>query len=127
MMRFSLLLYGFYMLLRFTSWMDVLFRDRLKERDFVMTIKTSDGTRARSFTSRDGALSTRRGVPPESDFSLVWKDARSGFNYMIAMKLGALMKAVTKGSLKLEGDAAAVSWFLETFKFMMKYYGKAAG
>lgn len=124
-MKFSILLYGFYMLMRFTAWRHQSFKTRLNERDFTMTIKTRDGSRSRSFAARGGVVSSTNGVPDASDFALVWSDAGAGFRYLTAMKLGALMKAVKNGSLKLEGDAAALTWFLETFKILLGYYVKA--
>jgi len=49
-----MLLYGFYILLRFTSWKHASFRNRVKELDFSMVIRTADGKRARSYSSAGG-------------------------------------------------------------------------
>jgi hypothetical protein len=119
-MRFSLLLYGFYLLLRFTSWKYDAFRTRLEEQDFSMIIRTADGKRARRYVARAGALSSGRGVISGSDFSLVWKDAAAGYRYMSAMKPKALMRAIGDGSLSLEGDAEKVTHFLALFKLMLE-------
>jgi len=121
-MRFSLLLYGFYLLLRFTSWKHDTFKNRLGEQDFSMTIRTADGKRARHYVTRGGVLSSARGILSGSDFSLVWKDAASGYRYMSAMKPKALMRAIGDGSLSLEGDAEKVTHFLAAFKLMLECY-----
>lgn len=126
-MRFSLLLYGFYILLRYTSWRYEAFRSNLLARDFTMMIRTADGKRARHFGARSGTISSGRGVIPGSDFSLVWKDAASGYRYMSSMRPKALMRAIGDGSLSLEGDAESVTHFLATFKLMLDCYRKSGG
>jgi hypothetical protein len=123
-MKFSLILYGFYILMRITALYDTAFRSRITEKDFSLTIRTDDGSRARSYACRGGALSSRRGQAPDAEFSLIWKDAGTGFRYLSAMKPSALVKAITAGDLKLAGEASAVSRFLETFKIMMAAYRK---
>lgn len=121
-MKFTLILYGFYVLMRFTSFYDTAFRSRIAERDFSLTIRTDDGSRARSYACRGGNLSSRRGPAPDAEFSLIWKNADAGFRYLSAMRPGALVKAITAGDLTLAGEASAVSRFLETFKIMMAGY-----
>ena len=123
-MKFSLILYGFYVLLRFTALYDAVFRSHIAEKDFSLTIRTDDDTRARSYACRGGRLSSRWGRSPDSEFSLIWKDAATGFRYLSAMKPSALVKAITAGDLKLAGEASAVSHFLETFKILMAAYRK---
>ncbi|HOD14494.1 MAG TPA: hypothetical protein PK307_17675 [Spirochaetota bacterium] len=121
-MRFSLILYGFYALMRFTALHDTVFRARIAEKDFSLTIRTDDGSRARSYACRGGTVSSRRGQAPDAEFSLIWKDAATGFRYLSAMKPSALARAITGGDLKLAGEALAVSRFLETFRIMMAEY-----
>lgn len=74
-MRFSLILYGFYALMKFTATHDTVFRARIAEKDFSLTIRTDDGSRARSYACHGGTLSSRRGQTPDAEFSLIWKDA----------------------------------------------------
>jgi hypothetical protein len=121
-MKFSLILFGLYALMRFTALRDAAFRSRIAEKDFSFTIRTDDGSRARTYACRGGRLSSRRGTAPDAEFSLIWKDAATGFRYLSAMKPSALVKAITAGDLKLAGEASAVSRFLETFKLMMAVY-----
>lgn len=123
-MKFSLILYGFYVLMRFTARYDAVFRSRIAEKDFSLTIRTDDDTRSRSYACRGGRLSSRRGRLPDAEFSLIWKDAATGFRHLSAMKPSALVKAITAGDLKLAGEASAVSRFLETFKILMAAYRK---
>lgn len=123
-MKFSLILYGFYMLMRFTALYDAVFRSRITEKDFSLTIRTDDEQRARSYACRGGRLSSRSGQSPDAEFSLIWKDAAAGYRHLSAMKPSALGKAITAGDLKLAGEASAVSRFLETFRIMMAAYRK---
>lgn len=122
LMKFSILLYGFDILLRFTSWKYESFRNLVRDFDFSMVIRTADGKKARRYSSAGGKISSNKGNSPAPDFSLVWKDAGSGYRSMMKMKPGALMKAVQDGSLKLEGDAGKLTRFLATFKAMLECY-----
>jgi hypothetical protein len=124
-MKFSLILFGFYVLMRFTALWDAAFRSRVAEKDFSLTIRTDDGSRARTYYCRGGRLASRRGQSPDAEFSLIWKDAATGFRYLSAMKPSALVKAITAGDLKLAGEASAVSRFLETFKILMASYRRS--
>jgi hypothetical protein len=121
-MKFSMLLYGFDFLLRFSSWKYESFSNHINDFDFSMVIRTADGKRTRRYSSTGGKISSGKGSGPVPDFSLVWKDAASGYRSMIKMKPGALMKAVQDGTLKLEGDAGKLTRFLATFKAMLECY-----
>lgn len=121
-MRFSLLLYGFHILLRFTAWRRVSFREHLKGKDFSMLIRTADGRRARRYVFSGGEISSSKGNGTAADFSLVWKDAATGYRAMISMKPKALMHAIGDGSLKLEGDAGRVTAFLSIYKELIACY-----
>ncbi|MBP7582948.1 MAG: hypothetical protein KBA61_02865 [Spirochaetes bacterium] len=121
-MKFTLLLYGFYLLLRYTSRKHPSFAEALRERDFSMAIRTADGKRSRQYLFRGGKISSGKNILPSTDFSLVWKDAASGYRYMRAMKPKALMRAVGDGSLSLAGDAETVTHFLRIFKLMIECY-----
>jgi len=123
-MRFSLLLYGFYLLLRYTSWKHRSFRDALAGRDFSMLITTADGKRGRRYAVTGGALTTDRVKDRDADFALVWKDPATGFRRMSGMSRKALMKAIGDGSLTLRGDAEKVSAFLDVYNRLLKYYRK---
>ncbi len=123
-MRFSLLLYGFYLLLRYTAWRHKSFRDALAARDFSMRITTADGKRGRRYEFAGGSITTDRGKVREADFALVWKDAPTGYRRMSSMSRKALMKAIGDGSLTLRGDAEKVSAFLEVYNKLLKYYRK---
>jgi hypothetical protein len=121
-MKFSIVLYGFYILMRFTSWRHAPFREHLKGQDFSMVIRTADGKRARRYSLSGGAIASRRGADAAADFALIWKDAGTGFRSMMKMKPGALMLAIADGSLKLEGDAGRVTAFLSVYKQLLACY-----
>jgi len=121
-MKFSILLYGFYILLRFTAWKHESFRSLVAELDLSMVIRTADGKKARRYAWTRGTLSSEKGNGAAPDFSLVWKDAGAGYRSMMKMKPGALMHAIKDGSLKLDGDAGKVTKFLQIFKAMLECY-----
>jgi len=126
-MKFELLLYGFYRIFRYTSGRQPDFKEKIREKDITLVIKTKDGKRGRSFTFKDGKVFSKRGVGGEPVFSLVWITASDGSRIMTDMVKGkskALMDAVSNGQLLLEGNAGMVMWFLGIMNKMMKYYSK---
>ncbi len=126
-MRFSLILYGFYLLLRYTAWKYTAFETHLSGTGFTMTIQTADGKRARRYLSRGGTLTSGRGFLPVTDFALVWKDPAAGYRCMKQMKMKALMGAISDGSLTLRGDAEKVTVFLDTYRKLISCYRKPRG
>ena len=121
-MKFSILLYGFYILLRFTAWKYESFRTLVEDLDLSMVIRTADDKKARHYAWTGGTISSKKGNGAMPDFSLIWKDAGAGYHYMIKMKPGAIMHAIKDGSLKLDGDAGKVTKFLQIFKTMVECY-----
>ncbi len=121
-MKFKVILKGFYYLMKFTAWKNAEFRDKLKEKDFSMAIGTVDGSVGRHYICKNGKLTTGKGFLEKGDFSLLWKDASTGFSYMASGNPKAFAKAVGNGSLQLKGDAASVTLFLGLLNSMLKAY-----
>ena len=125
-MKFQALLFGLFILLKTSSKISPAFRKRLKERDLSMTIKTADGRNSRSYAFSNGSVSSNRGGLAQPDFSMIWSNAEVGAATMIKAKNGPspIMKAVNNGDLKLEGDAAALTWFVMTLDKLKDIYLK---
>ncbi|MBN1534109.1 MAG: SCP2 sterol-binding domain-containing protein [Spirochaetes bacterium] len=119
-MKFSLLLFILSRKLKKAARKHPSFRDRLKEKDFTICIRTKDGAKARSFTFGNGAVTSVGSVAPNPAVSLVWEDAATAFAVMSKGSNEATMKALSEGKLKIEGDANFALWFSETVKQMMK-------
>lgn len=113
-MKFSLLLNGLLWKLRKTAKKHPSFRNRLKEQDFTLLIKTKDESQARFFIFSDGEVFSKKGVHSHPDVALVWKDADLGFNIMARGDREASLQARENGDLVVEGDALKAIWFTET-------------
>ena len=119
-MRFSLLLYGLAVKMRKKAKQSSELRDKLKERDYTLEIRTEDGRRGRVFEFRGGAVSSRRGVDAGADISLVWRDAATGFRVMGRGGSKAFMAALQDGSLKILGDGSLSLVFMGAVKETLK-------
>jgi hypothetical protein len=119
-MKFSMLLYGLKVLLKRTARKFESFKNKLKEKDYTMVIKTADGKRGRYFTFKNGTIISGSGDLPGADISLVWRDAATGFRIMIGGNNNVFMAALQDGSLKLVGDANMALAFMGTIGEMMK-------
>jgi len=125
-MAFSLLLYGFYFILRFSSLISSSFKKRLKEMNFTMVISAQKENIGRYLTFENGKIKSKRGDFENPNFSLVWANASVGFKIMLKGEPEAFMQAVTEGNLQMNGDAAIVMWFMETTNQMKGIYMKGA-
>lgn len=119
-MKFSLLLYVLMKKLKSTAKKVPEFKNKLKEKNYTIVIRTEDGKRGRSFMFTNGDIASRRGDRPDADISLVWKDAATGFKVMASGKNKAFMGALQDGSLKLQGDANLALAFSGAIQEMMK-------
>jgi hypothetical protein len=98
-------------------------KDKIKEKDFTILIKTEDGSRGRYFAFSNGAVSSGAGDLSNADLSLVWKNADIGFRVMIKQSDEAFVEALQKGSLKIQGDPNCISPFMNIVKGAMKGMG----
>ncbi len=117
-MKFSLLLYGLFFKLKSAAKKSEAFKQRLKEQNMTLQIKTQDNKRGRYFTFKDGEIISKKGIAASADVALVWCDAKTAFAVMAKGDQETSLKALTEGKLKLEGDAQKALWFTETVKQM---------
>ena len=113
-MKFSLLLYGFYLILRFASWRKPSFRNRLKEKNFTMLIKTRDAKYARYYTFIDGKVLSEKGDHPNPDFSVIWSNADDGYKIMSRGGPADFTAAIRDDTLVIKDDQSIIMWFMET-------------
>jgi hypothetical protein len=119
-MKFSLLLFVLKVVFNRTAKKYESFRNKLKEKNYTLVIRTEDGTRGRYYTFKDGAITSRAGDFPGAEISLVWRDAATGFKIMAGGNNQAFMGALQNGSLKLVGDANLALTFMGVVGEMMK-------
>jgi hypothetical protein len=119
-MKFSMLLFGLMMMIKRGARKYPALKEKIKEKDFSILIKTEDGKRGRYFTFSKGAVSSGRGDQPNADISLIWKDADTGFRVMIKQSDKAFVKAIQKGSLKIKGDPNCIPAFMSIVKSSMR-------
>lgn len=119
-MRFSMLLFGLMLKMRRKAKRSPGFREKLKERDYTLVIRTEDGKRGRVFEFRGGSLFSRRGDDGNADVSLVWRDAATGFKVMAGGGTKAFVAALQDGSLKILGDGNLAPVFIGAVKETLK-------
>jgi len=124
-MRFSIILFGFYLLIKLTAWKFKDFKNLLKEKNFTMTITTFDYKRKRFYSFKDGNITSKRKTTEHSDFALEWIDAKTGFYYLKKGSPKKMISALKNKDLKLTGDAGKVQWFLGILKELQRAWKKA--
>ncbi|GAB6096923.1 hypothetical protein JCM14469_31760 [Desulfatiferula olefinivorans] len=126
-MKLTMWMYGFYLLFRYTAWKQAAFRTRLAEKDLVLVMDAKDGAVARTFRFEAGRVRSRRGNHPSPQCRLTWATTDDGARVMADIAKGkpkALMTAVIEKRLLLEGDAAAVAWYMGAVNMLGKTYIK---
>jgi len=96
------------------------FRERLKEKNFTAQIKVKDNSAGRYFTFKDGAVTSRSGIHPSPDITIIYRNA------VLAAKLMKpwrdqleQINAMKNFQLGLEGPDELTSWFMETLSLML--------
>lgn len=117
-MKFSLLLKVLSWKLTKTAIKHPSFKERLREKDFTLQIKTRDESEGRYFIFSDGEVFSKKGVHGHPDVALVWSDAELGFKIMKAGDREASLKAKEDGDLVVAGDPNLAIWFTETVSHM---------
>ena len=118
-MKFTLLLFFLKKKMVSRAAKDPAFKDRLKEKNFTIVIKTVAG-KGRFFTFEDGEVISKGKNFPDGQVALIWKDGATAISVMASGSNEKMMKALQAGDLKIEGDAQFALWFAETAKIMMR-------
>jgi trimethylamine-N-oxide reductase (cytochrome c) len=126
-MKLTIIMYGYYLLFRYTAFQKEPFRQKLKERDLVLVMGAKDKNVARVFIFNKGRVSSVAGDSRDAECRLIWATESDGVSVMLDIARGnpkALMKAVMSGKLLLEGDAMAVAWYMSAVNMLGKMYLK---
>jgi len=117
-MKFSFLLHGLLWKLRATAKKSPAFRERLREQNFTLQIKTRDDLQGRYYIFSGGEVFSKKGIHSQPDVALVWSSADLAFKIMKAGDRDATMQAREKGDLVIEGDPTLALWFSATIAQM---------
>ncbi len=126
-LKFKYLLYGLYLLIRFTGWRSVRMRSKLEERDIAVVLRSKDGTIARTIHCRQGKVRSRKGHAEDVISNITWKSPADGTRVIMRVVQGdpkALVKAVMAGDLIPEGEAVGIRWFLDVVGLLGRIYHK---
>jgi hypothetical protein len=119
-LRFSILLFGLMMMIKRGAKKYPALKNKIKEKDFSILIKTEDGRWGRYYAFSNGTIRSGAGDLSSADLSLIWKDADIGFKVMMKQSDQAFVEALQKGSLKIHGDPNCISPFMNIVKGAMQ-------
>ncbi len=113
--KFSLLLYGLLILLRYCAWRYPAFRNRLKEKDFTAQIRTKDRKIGRYYAFAKGSIRSKHGIHHDPDVALVFKNADIAARLMMPpIDQLEQINAQKDFVMELEGPDELTSWFTQT-------------
>lgn len=118
-MRFSVMLYGLYIMLKLASHANGAFRKYIHKSKARVLIKTADGSHARMFIFHNGKVSTLSGDREDFDVAMVWKDAQVAYRVMNDKNPDASFNAAAEGKLWVEGMGVYVLWFEEGIRLAL--------
>ncbi len=119
-MRFSMLLFVLYQILKRASRKNEAFKKYLGSIHSVrIMIKTADGKRGRLFIFNQGEVLTESGAGHAYDAAIVWADAATAFKVMASQSDAKQFEAAAEGKMKLDGMAYFAQWFNDGVKLVM--------
>ena len=114
-LKFKIILFGMYLLLRWAAWKYPAFRTRLGEKNFTAQLRTRGGECGRWFTFHDQNITTGSGLYANPDMVLVFADATTGARLLTPpIDWGAQTHAQKNFNLTLEGPDEITYWFAQT-------------
>jgi len=114
-MRLSLLLFGLYQLLWFSSKTNRSFKKFIAKARVRFLIKTEDNKHGRLFVFNMGKITSQTGSDHPFDAALVWKDTKTAVSVMLKQSMEAIFFAAADGKLKIEGMPVYAQWFDAAF------------
>src|SRR6516165_12085268 len=117
--RFSIVLFGLALLLKFVAWRHPAFRERLKERNFVAQLKARDEEIGRWFEIRNGRISSGAGLRAKADVTLAFKTAALGAELLMPpINWLKQINAQKDFTLTVDGPEDLSNWFAQTVMAM---------
>src|SRR3974390_825836 len=118
-LKFSIILFGLSVVLKFTARRYPTFAARLKERNLVAQIKARDEGTGRWIEIRDGKVPSRAGIHPKPDITLAFKNAPTGAS-LLTPPINWLnqINAQKDFTLGVEGSEDLTNWFAQTLMAM---------
>lgn len=118
-LKFSIILFGLWVMLKVTGRRYPAFAKRLKERDLVTQIKARDEEIGRWFSIKKGKISSRRGIHQNPDVTLSFKTASIGAS-LLTPPISWLNQINTQKdfTLTLDGPEDLTNWFAQTLMAM---------
>src|SRR4029077_20518228 len=113
--KFSLILWGLSVLLKYAAWRYPVFLARLKERNLVAVIKARDEEIGRWYRFDGGKVTSGYGLRADADVTLAFKTAALGANLLMP-PINWLDQINAQKDFKLTVDGAEdlTNWFAQT-------------
>ncbi len=130
-MIFQVGLYGFHLGLKtvvtLASWRNKAFRQRLKERNFLIQVRTKNDNKGRYYKLVNGKFkSAGKVLEEEPDIVVIWADfgtaLRTFIKFTPASIVASIMDAISTGKLAVEAKLDATYWFGLTMFDMINVY-----
>jgi molybdopterin guanine dinucleotide-containing S/N-oxide reductase-like protein len=117
---FSLLLWGVKIMLSFTAWRYLFFRERLKEKNLTVLIKLKDNSQGRHFILKDGCVTSMSGMHDNPDVTIVFGSIRVALDMLLPPRDQlATINAMKSFQLGLIGPEELSLWWMETLSLML--------
>jgi hypothetical protein len=128
MFKLMLMVFGLSMktLYSMAAIMDKDFKNRLKERDIAIVIKTLDGKNARTYLLRGGRISSLGKDHHDPDLCIAWSSALDFYRTIVHISPKVMVKsfigAFRDGKLKIECKVGPFVWFSQTLNQMLAVF-----
>lgn len=119
-MVFSIILFGLDLMLKRAVRKYPSFKHRLKEKNFTAQIKVKDNSRGRHFTFKNGNITSKAGIHPSPDVTIVYRNAYLAAKLMRPNRDQLeQISAMKNFQIGMEGPDELTMWFMETLSLML--------
>lgn len=118
---FQVVVYCLYLILRAKVIYNPAFRDRLRDINLTVNIKTRGDRFGRCYIFSGGKVSSKSGVAPKADVAMVFSDTKSAVRLMLdsGNKMRQL-NAMKNFRVDVEGKDEDVIWIMQTLNMIME-------
>jgi trimethylamine-N-oxide reductase (cytochrome c) len=114
-LQFSAILFGLEKMLKRTAKKYPAFAERLREKNLTAQIKIADDSAGRYFIFDNGKISSKSGIHPNPDISMMFKDTKLAVELLMPPRDHlAMIHAMKNFQIGMQGDDELFMWFNET-------------
>lgn len=118
MIKFRLLLWVLGKLMKKAAKKNPAFQEQLQGQDMAFQLQTDNQKVVRHYVVRDNRIKSKGKIHPSPEFTISFKNERTGMKIMTSKDRNAFMKGIQEKDITISGDLSKVMWFQNITKYL---------